>query len=451
MPNKAAQAGFYILKSFKVKPIIEELINTDAVNNSYSNYVELSKTISHWNMSESIDSPFITGSATIHESSNLLEDVPIRGEEELEITYEDYYGDIKTTKFFIYSVEDIGPESSTNDRMTKYTLRFCSVQKLHSDQKEIRKSWANTKISDMVEDIYNSFFITGNKDYDKEIEVEETDGEQTLVIPNLRPDAAMQFLSRRAYSNRNKSSLYRFFETREKYYFCTHEYLTDKYADFDELTDDARNRLFFIYNTVEDNTGPGQMVAQQSVNNVNYGAKVDTMADMKQGTYRRNITELDINYRTRTTRLYDYIEESEDIKAPEKLKLTHSKEFVNEYMNADIAPETVLITDFPQVGQNEGDANMLKPYQHFYENYSVKPISNYHMAKNAFQIEINGRIGLYPGMILNLELYKFSTTVAATREIDAERSGKFIVTDIVNSFGGDAYKQQVMITKGGLS
>jgi len=169
MPNKAAQAGLYVLNSFKVKPIIEGLINTDAVNNSYPDYVELSKTISHWNMSESIDSPFITGSATIHESSNLLQDVPIRGEEELEITYEDYYGDIKTTKFFIYSVEDIGPESSTNDRMTKYTLRFCSVQKLHSDQKEIRKSWANTKISDMVEDIFNSFFITGNKDTIKDI------------------------------------------------------------------------------------------------------------------------------------------------------------------------------------------------------------------------------------------------------------------------------------------
>ena len=172
---------------------------------------------------------------------------------------------------------------------------------------------------------------------------------------------------------------------------------------------------------------------------------------MKEGTYRRNITELDINYRTRTTRLYDYVEESVDMKAPEKLKLTRSKEFVNQYMSASVAPETVLISDFPQVGQNEGEGHMLKPYQHFYENYSVKPITNYHFAKNAFQIEINGRIELYPGMIINLDLYKFSTSVAGTRENDTERSGKFIVTDVVNSFSGASYKQQVMITKGGLS
>ena len=451
MSNKAAQAGFYVLKSFKIKPLIGELINNDSINNSYPEYVELSKVVTHWNLQESIDSPFISGSATIHESQDLLRTVPISGEEELEITYEDYYGDIKTTKFFIFSVEDIGPESSINDRMMKYTIRFCSVQKLHSDQKEIRKSWANTKISDMVRDIYDSFFITGNKDYDKEIEVEETDGEQTLIIPNLRADAAMQFLSRRAYSATNKTSLYRFFETREKYYFCTHEYLINKYAGFEGLDDDARNRLFFIYNTVEDNTGPGQLIAQQSINNVNYGAKADAFVDMKEGTYRRNITELDINYRTRTTRLYDYVEESVDMKAPEKLKLTRSKEFVNQYMSASVAPETVLISDFPQVGQNEGEGHMLKPYQHFYENYSVKPITNYHFAKNAFQIEINGRIELYPGMIINLDLYKFSTSVAGTRENDTERSGKFIVTDVVNSFSGASYKQQVMITKGGLS
>ena len=72
---------------------------------------------------------------------------------------------------------------------------------------------------------------------DKPKEIEETDGEQTLVIPDLRADATMQFLSRRAYSERNKTALYRFFETREKYYFCTPEYLVEKYGDIDAEND----------------------------------------------------------------------------------------------------------------------------------------------------------------------------------------------------------------------
>ena len=335
--DKAKQAGFYTLKSFKVKPLLEENLNRDSENESFTEYVELAKTIANWGLNESIDSPFISGFAVINESDNILEDTPLVGEEEIELTYEDFYGESATQKFFLYAIEDIKPASSTNDRMMKYTVRFCSIQKLQGDQRSIRKSYNNTKISDIASDIYETFMLTGNKDYDKEIEIEETDGEQSLVIPNLRSDAAMQFLSRRAYSNKNKTSLYRFFETREKYYFCTPEYLVEKYGEIDAETDAEINPLYFIYNTVEDNTGTGQRIAQQSVNDFSYGTKVDTFRDMKEGMYRRTITELDPSTRTRIQRDYDYTTEYQDKEMPSKVKLTHTQTFfgqIYEYLYA---------------------------------------------------------------------------------------------------------------------
>jgi hypothetical protein len=115
------------------------------------------------------------------------------------------------------------------------------------------------------------------------------------------------------------------------------------------------------------------------------------------------------------------------------------------------APEQILITDFPQIGMNEGKDNMLRPYQHFYENYTAKPIVSYHFDVNALDIEINGRIKLYPGMVINLELYKFSHTTKGSREIDQQRSGRYIVLNVMNEFSGDVYKQQIKITKGGLT
>ena len=293
--------------------------------------------------------------------------------------------------------------------------------------------------------------LTGNKDYDKEIEIEETDGEYSLIIPDLRSDAAMQFLSRRAYSQKNKTSLYRFFETREKYFFCTPEYLIEKYSDFEGKTDEEINRLNFIYNTVEDNTGPGQRVAQQSVNDVQYGNKVDTFHDMKAGMYRRSVTELDPTTRTRIQRDYDYTTEYEEKEMPEKVKLTHSDTFLNKYMAASTQPEEYLIVDFPQIGQSRGKQDMKKPYQNFYENYTAKPVVNYHFFKNALTMEINGRIKLYPGMVINLELYKFNNTTSGTREFDHERSGKYLVTTITNVYSADLYKQTIALTKGGLS
>ena len=451
MANAQKNAGFYTLKSVKIKPLLDENLNRDAGNSSLPEYIEMTYAIVDWGLEESLDSPFISGYAVVHESDNVLESVPLLGEEEITITYEDFYGESRSYKLFLYAIEDIGPESSINDRMMKYTIRFCSVQKLQGDQRSIRKSYSTTKISDMVEDIYNTFMLTGNKDYDKEIEIEETDGEQSLVIPDLRADAAMQFLSRRAYSQRNNSSLYRFFETREKYYFCTPEYLIEKYAMFEGKTEEELNRFNFMYNTLEDNTGPGQRVAQQSVNNVQYGNKVDTFQDMKQGTYRRTVTELDPITRTRIQRDYDYTNEYQSKEMPEKVKLTHSQSFLDRYMSTSTQPEEYLLVDFPQIGQSKGKQDMLKPYQNFYENYTSKPVVNYHLFKNALTMEINGRIDLYPGMIILLQLYKFSNTLSGNREIDRERSGKYLVTDIVHSFSGNKYTQMLSLTKGGLS
>jgi len=414
-------------------------------------YIDVTRVLTNWFIEESIDSTAVSGYAILSESDNLLQDVPLRGEEYIDISWTDFYGVTKKQTFFIYAIEDIKPGSSINDRMVQYTLKFTTAQKLISDTKEIRRSFNKQKVSDIAKAIYEEYFITGNKDLDKEIEVEETDGEQTVVIPNLRPDAAMQFLSRRAYSSKNKTSLYRFFETREKYYFCTHEYLINKYSGFEGLDAEARNRFIFNYLVLDDNTGTGQLRAQQAINDVAYGNKVDSFADIKEGAYRRNVVELDINYRTRIARTYDYTDEYKDYKAPEDLKLTHSKEFVNQYMPADLAPRTTLITDFPQIGQNKGTDNMLKPYQHFYENYTTKPTVEYHLRKNAFQITVNGRHDLYPGQVIVLNLYNFSNTLSGTKKNDKQRSGKYLVMSVNNTFSGDDFKQTIVVTKGGLS
>ena len=166
--------------------------------------------------------------------------------------------------------------------------------------------------------------------------------------------------------------------------------------------------------------------------------------------YRRTVTELDPTTRTRIQRDYDYTTEYQEKEMPEKLKLTHTQTFLDKYMAASTQPEEYLIVDFPQIGQSTGKQDMKKPYQHFYENYTAKPVVNYHFFRNTLSMEINGRLELHPGMLIDLELYKFRTTVAGTREFDHERSGKYIVTSVDHVFSGDSYKQAITMTKGGL-
>ena len=450
MADNITQAGYYTLDNFFISPMYEST-SKSTIDKNLPSGTELNRVIVNWGISEGMDSGYIHGFAVVHESDNILKDLPIVGEENLIITFTDYYGSQETTKFIVYAVDEITPEAATNSRMMKYVIRFCSKQKLHADQKEIRRSYGDQKVSSMVQSLYDEYFTTGNADIDKDIEIEETSGEQTLVIPNLRPDEAMAFLSRRAFSAQNKSSLFRFFETRDKYYFCTHEYLIDKYKK--DLKDDATaiaNNLKFIFNTTDDNSAEGQYVAQQSISTVNYGQKTNSMNDMKLGAYRRRVTELDYMHRTRITRDYDYSEEFNEYKHIDKLKLTHSKNFVNQYMHPDDAPETVLLADYPQIGSNQGKGNMMRPYQYYYENYTTKPIVEYHLMSNSITISISGRRDLYPGMLINLELFDFSETVAQTRVLDEERTGTYLVLSVQNSFNEDTYSQELVVTKGGL-
>ena len=443
MARRLSQAGFFVLKSLRIVPMYPG--ETTASQNNLGDGVDITKVVTKFGISEGINSPYVSGSCEVVESDNVLEDLPIRGEESLQMVVTDFYGETKTYNFIVYAVEDIGPVDSTTDRVMKYTLKFTTNDKLNADTKEIRKSFANTKISEMAQILFDEYYSDSNK----EIEIEATDGEQTLVIPSLRPDAAMHFLSRRAYSATNKTSLYRFFETREKYYFCTHEYLIEKYKGFLGFSEESRNRLFFNYSVVEDNSGPGQLRAQQSINDITYGTKVDSFEDMKAGTYRRNVTELDILNRTRIHRQYDYSAEYQQYKAPERLKLTHSEEFVNSYMPSALAPSELLLTDFAQIGQNRSEVD--RPYQHFYENYTTKPIVDYHLNRNSFTVDIHGRHEMYPGMLVNLNLYKFSNSLADLREDDTERSGDYLVMGVANVFNGDLWTQTLTVTKGGLS
>jgi hypothetical protein len=57
---------------------------------------------------------------------------------------------------------------------------------------------------------------------------------------------------------------------------------------------------------------------------------------------------------------------------------------------------------------------------------------------------------MYPGKVILLELYEFAESLEGRRRLDTERTGKYLVTSVNNSFNGDQYTQQITLTKGGL-
>ena len=430
-------AGYYRLDSFYVQALNEP--------GKYAEGIELKRAVVQFNITESIDQSFLNGSAVVSESFDALKKVPLRGEERLTVSFTDYFDESYEYVFYVYAITDLKKDPATNGKLMTYTLHFTTFQKLESDKSYVRKSFGEERVSNMASQVFERYF-----NGDKEIEVQDTDSKQTLVIPRLRSDEAMTFLARRASTADSPSSLFTFFETREKYYFMAYEKLVEKKIDLVASSATAEeNQLKYIYTTMNDNEPAGQRVAQFTMNELSYLDRSNTIKSMKQGAYKRNITELDYynKFRIRTT--YDYLEEQPKHFAIDKLSKINTDAFVEAYMPDEEAPEVVYITDYNQLGVAQGRDGSLAPFRNYAQNYMTKTVIDYHMKNSSVTCLINGQGKLMPGSMIYLEVLEFNEDIKGS-VIDQERSGPYLIMSVINIFSGDQYKQQLTITKGGL-
>jgi len=445
MSEAVKDAGAYSLRKFEIKPLYAP--------GEYP-VLDITTSIVNWQMSESINAPYISGSAIIVESWDMLAKMPLRGEEMLTIEYEDYFGDIYSHVFYIYAITDIQVSGSGSEKLMQYTISFCTPQKLICDSQSVQKSYGNTAISTMAEDVYRRYFEgEGDANFNiqsKEIEVQATDGDYTLVIPKLAPDEAMVFLSRRAFTNDNESSLFFFFENKERYMFCTYDYLVEKAKEKVSDADVAEsNNLKYISSSLDDNTPAGQAVAQFAVSDLTYLDRSNTIKSMKEGAYKRRVVEIDYYNRTFNTTTYDYAEQLSEFSVIDDLKLINTTDFIERYMPNEEAPEVYYVTDYNQQGLSQGKDFSFAPYKYNAETLVRKSMAHYHLMNSAVSCTINGNGKIKAGDLIYLETYKFGET-GGTNVIDNERSGRYLVVSVANIFSGDYFKQKILISKGGL-
>jgi len=436
--SKLTQAGFYKLEEFKLTPLYESGKYTD---------IDLAPVIVTWQFTEAMDSPYMYGSATIVESFDMLTQLPVRGEESLSVTFRDQFDKQYNYNFVVYAVTDIEVDQSTggNSKLLRYTISFCTPQKLNYDWQWVRKSYGDELISNMVENVF-SRYMSGERD----IEIEETHGKQTLVIPKYRPDDAMNFLARRAYNTNREANLFFFFENAEKYHFCTNEYLAEKYKPLVASEEVAEgNNLKYIYSQVDDNSPEGQRIARFAVNNLSYLDRSNSIAAMKQGAYKRKITELDYYNRSRNVRTYDYVANIDKFSFIDDLKVINTQDYIDRYMPEEEAPETIYVTDYNQLGVPQGKDFSLRKYAYYAENFMRKTITDYYMKNNEVTCTINGNGNLKAGMMIWLDVFKFSEESKKVLP-DGERNGQYQVIGVNHIFTGDYYVQNLRMSKGGL-
>jgi hypothetical protein len=141
---------------------------------------------------EDIFTNTVHGTLLINDSSAFPNILSWCGEErlDLEISKPGIEDSAFSGTFRIYN---ISRRHLTKDDNENYLVNFCSEQLVLSEKSRVCKTYTNTKVSDIVKDIaFNYLNITASEFPDSNIE--ETFGNVTITIPNMKPFEAINWL-----------------------------------------------------------------------------------------------------------------------------------------------------------------------------------------------------------------------------------------------------------------
>lgn len=429
-------AGTYELVSFKIYPLGDE-----------ANSIEMKNIVHVFSIQESMLRGSVRGEAKIYDAAGAYYDLPIRGQEVAEIVYKDFYGLERSEKYFIYAVTDIRHQKDVDDSMIEYVLHFVSYGKFWSDRYIIRRmiaegSGASRKylpVTEQAQIVFDDYFKSDGQGTDKKIEIPyETVGEQQVIIPALTPEDAMHFLTRRAFIAEDQMNMFRFYETREKYFFLD---VQDRLFD-----SEAESRVKFFYSgEPTDNTPDGEIKKMVNMISIRFG-DYNTIEDMKNGGYYRKTVEVDMINRQLYSHPYEHLDRYKDFYYPDgdgsKIKPRLKSEFINEHAN--YWHKTYVIKDYPD--SDMANASGLRPQTYYGDIYNNKGSTAIHFNNTKLYAKIFGTNRSFAGNVIELSIPKFRQSV----EVDEELSGNYMIESINNIFYENSFIQELTLIKGGL-
>jgi hypothetical protein len=438
-------------------------------------------------LNSSTNSETMHGTVRIIDSVGLLEETPLRGEEQIIFELADSKiineaGGIQTGAVaepfrfigFIYKIDNVTIKD-TNDGIY-YDLHFISYQSYKAGTYNITRPFRDLTISEIAQTVFDDYFdnssdafskATNRKSYDnKNLILEDTSGRTRCIIPSMRAEEAMEFLTKRAYSaDESPSCTYRFFESSRGYHFVTDEHLFRLAEDVNTPDYDEARLFNFTYYDAIPNTLDFFDAQLNNLETIENTHRINSLDDLYNGAYRNKVIELDI-LRRQTNLLnddgqYDYFQERDkyfNIGNNQKLQDKHTNKFIDASHRSletngrdeDIQKTFLVVVNYDKNGDNSSDANSLNS-----ENYYADIISN----RQAYEKHIEsitvsaigpGRLDITAGDIIDLDVKKFQQADGTNRgspEQNKHLSGKYIVRSVNHRMEQDEMKNYYVMVK----
>ncbi len=378
----------------------------------------------------------MTGNIVVQESANLISNFPIVGHEKLDIVlFDPQQEDVEIKKTFrVYNLSNI---NAPRQDIRTYIINFVSEELLTSMKTSISRSFSNRTISNMVQGIFSS-----DLDSEKKLSSDNTKNNHNIVIPNLKPLDAINWLSKRAIGEANEGANFMFFETREGFNFKSIESLVEKpsqetYNRKMSSTDVEPQR-----NVVRDDT-------QQTIETMLVTNTFDLLKNIPIGMYASRVVVHDMIQRKTETLDFDYSKSFSDHSHIENSP-RKDRWGLQEVQGVNPFDNNMLI------GEKADDYNtspLSKQYHivrfdkenNYTEKVIQKRVSQMQQLQNIkYTITLPGDVKRNVGDIVTIDM---DSIQAGEQVEDKLHSGNYLVTSLRHSIKDDRHSMHMEVVK----
>jgi hypothetical protein len=253
---------------------------------------------------QSIFEPVMKAEMLINDNIGLFVNYPFTGEELITITYSQN-NDVTTTdinlttlKFIIRGVRNVAMADRARSLM--FIVDLTSVEFLQNTRKNVSHAF-NDKCENMAEIVYNEYIKNDTQQQfgvTKAFNKEETNKVRSLIVPNLRPFQAIQWLAKHAVANDSKNHfLYLFYEDNEAFNFVTIQKLIEASNSADIQTVNQQQTKYRYVSDIEQgmkiSTGNPNDILYQ-ITNITNNKRFSSIEKIAGGYYQNELFEINL-------------------------------------------------------------------------------------------------------------------------------------------------------------
>ena len=377
---------------------------------------------------EDIFSPFITGTITITESFDLMNKLPLIGEEFLilDLTTPGFEKRIKG-RFYVFKCSE---KVAIRDKLSAYTLSFISIDAVNDLNIRLNNAW-----SGFCSDIAFRLIAKDKAGVqtEKPINIEDTINGIKFVCNNWSPVKAINYAAEKSV-NKDGISSYLFFENRDGFNFVSLHtlYQGNTIQDF----------IFDNYERTETNVGDTIRDAEQDYRRIitmSMPSGFDFIDRLSKGMFTSNLTSYDMVTKRFKRQYFSYQEEFNKIPHLNKFPL-NSTEVVS-------APDSLVYNKIKHTAMHNGFDDVSNSDKFLFRLSALANTQGFKL-----RVETLGRTDYTVGKVISLKTFRLETVDDKSNDlVDPTYTGKYLISAVKHNVGGNKHTCTLELIKDSLS